>query len=73
MIKVLEQAVDKVRGLPRERQEAAAQVLRVIAAQSYGKLTPREIAGVRQAQREARKGKLASDRKVKAFFARFRS
>jgi hypothetical protein len=73
MIKVLEQAISKVRELPRDRQEAAAQVLHVIAAQSHGKLTAREIKGVRQAQREVRKGKFANDRNVKAFFARFRA
>ena len=42
---MLEQAIDKVRDLPRERQEAVAQVLRVIAAQPHGKLTAREIEG----------------------------
>ena len=73
MIKVLEQAVEKIRELPRERQMAAAEVLRVIAAQSSGRLSPREAEGVRQAQREVRKGKFASDRKVKTFFARFRA
>lgn len=71
MIKVLERAIEKIRGLPKERQEAAAEVLRVIAAQSSGKLTSREIEGVRRAQKEIRKGRFASDRKVKAFFARF--
>ena len=73
MIKVLEQAIEKIRALPKEQQVAAAEVLRVIAAQSSGRLTPRETEGVRQAQREVRRGKLASDRKVKTFFARFRA
>ena len=34
--------------------------------------TPREIDGVRKAQREVRRGEFASDRKVKSFFAHFR-
>jgi hypothetical protein len=73
MIRVLEQAIDKIRGLSRERQETAAQVLRVIAEQSSGRLTSKEVEGVRQARKEVRKGKFASDRKVGAFFARFRA
>ena len=73
MIKVLEEAIEKIRDLPKERQVAAAEMLEVIAAQRTGKLTAQEIEGVRQAQKEVRKGKFASDRKVKAFFARFRA
>lgn len=70
---MLEQDIEKIRDLPRERQVAAAEVLRVIAAQPSDRMTPREIEGVRRAQREMRKGKLASDRKVKTFFAHFRA
>ena len=73
MIKVLEEAIEKIRDLPEERQVAAAEVLEVIAAQRIGKLTTQEIEGVRQAQKEVRRGKFASDQKVKAFFARFRA
>jgi hypothetical protein len=73
MIRVLEQAIEKVRDLPVERQEAAAEVLRVIAAQPSGKLTAWEVEGVRKARKEVKKGKFASDKKVKLFFARFRA
>lgn len=73
MIKVLEEAIEKIRDLPKDRQMAAAEVLKVFASQGSGRLTTEEIAGVRRAQIEIRKGKFASGRKVKSFFARFRA
>ncbi len=73
MIKVLEDAIEKVRDLSTERQMAAAEVLKVFASQGSGRLTTEEITGVRKAQKEVRKGKFASDRKVRSFFARFRA
>lgn len=71
MIRVLEEAIAKIRELPKERQVAAAGAIEVIAAQSDNKLSPAEIAGVKKAQRAVRAGKYASDRRVKSFFARF--
>lgn len=74
MIEVLEEAIAKIRDLPEERQKAAAEALEVIAAQTAtDALTHEEIKGVKQAQRQVRRGKYASDRKVKSFFARFRA
>ncbi len=74
MIKILEEAIAKVRSLPQERQKAAAQALAIIAAQSDADvLTSDEIAGVKRAQREVRRGKYASERKIRSFFARFRA
>lgn len=74
MMKVLEQAIDKIRNLPEERQEAAAQALELIAAQmDSGALSDDEIEGVKQAQEAVQRGAYASDGDVKAFFGRFRT
>lgn len=74
MMKSLEQAIDKIKALPAERQEAAADALELIAAQVSGDgLTPQEISGVKAAQEAVRQGKIASDDEVRDFFARFRS
>ena len=73
MIRVLEDAIAKIRELPKERQVVAAEALEVIAVQSADGLTQSELAGVKQAQKEVRAGKYASDRKVRSFFSRFRA
>ena len=73
MMKVLEQAIKKIKTLPAERQEAA-EVLVLIAAQVPGDaLSASEIAGIRQAQEAVRRGEVASEEKVGEFFGRFRS
>lgn len=73
MIKVLEQAIQKVKALPEEQQRAAAEALELIAAQIDSEpLTVSEIEGVKRAQEEVRNGEIASDAKVRAFFDRFR-
>jgi hypothetical protein len=74
MMKVLEQAIEKVRHLPEERQVAAAEALELIAAQADdAALTPEEIEGVKRAQEAVARGEFASEAKVEEFFARFRS
>jgi phage-related protein len=74
MMKVLEQAIEKIRHLPEERQAAAAEALELIAAQGDDSaLTAEEIEGVKRAQEAVRRGEYASDAKVEEFFARFRS
>lgn len=74
MMKVLEQAIEKIKGLPAERQEAAAEALELIAAQVTGDaLSATEIAGIRQAQEAVRRGEVASEGKVADFFGCFRS
>lgn len=71
MMKVLEQAIEKIKGLPEERQEAAAAALELIAAQvDNGDLTADEIAGVREARDAVRRGEIASDERVETFFRR---
>ena len=74
MMKVLEQAIEKIKTLPEERQEAAAEALELIAAQvTDDALSAGEIAGVHQAQDAVRRGEVASEVKVAEFFGRFRS
>ena len=73
MIKVLEEAIAKIRDLPKERQMAAAEAMEVIAAQIDNRLSRAEIAGVKKAQKAVRAGKYASDRRVKSFFTCFRA
>lgn len=74
MMKVLEQAIEKVRHLPEERQFAAAEALELIAAQSADvALTPEQIAGVKRAQDAVARGEFASEADVEEFFTRFRT
>ena len=72
MTRIFEEAIAKIRELPKERQMAAAEAMEVIAAQIDNRLSRAEIAGVKKAQKAVRAGKYASDRRVKSFFARFR-
>ena len=73
MIKVLEQAIDKIKTLPDAEQERAAQVLEAIAAQAVDEpLSPDEIDGIKKAQTEVRQGHYANDGDVEAFFRRHR-
>jgi len=74
MIKVLEQAIDKVRHLPEDGQVHAAEILEIVAVQhTDDELTPAQIEGVKQAQQQVAHGRYASDVAVTSFFARFRS
>jgi hypothetical protein len=74
MMKVLEQAIDKIRHLPEERQAAAAEALELIAAQADdAPLTVEEIEGVKRAREAVGRGEYASDEKVGEFFSRFRT
>ena len=74
MMKVLEQAIEKIKTLPEERQEAAAEALELIAAQvTDDTLTAAEIDGIKQAREAVCRGEVASDVQVAAFFGRFRS
>ena len=73
MMKVLEQAIEKIKMLPEERREAA-EALELIAAQAADDaLSVTQIAGIRQARKAVRRGEVASEDKVADFFGRFRS
>ena len=69
MTKLLEQAIEKIRALPEDRQEMAAYALELIVAQmDSGALSEDEIDGVYAAQAAVDRGELANDSDVQAFF-----
>jgi hypothetical protein len=75
MTKLLDQAVAKVRELPEEEQERAAESLMVfaeLARQGVYKLSPEERAAIEASRAEVRRGEFATDAEVEAAYARFR-
>ena len=75
MIKVLEQAIEKVRKLPKEQQEYAAEVLEQIAeaGEAIYILSDAERLLVREALEELDRGEVASDAEVRAVFDKYRT
>jgi DNA-binding protein H-NS len=75
MIKVLEQAVEKLKTLSQERQEYAAEVLEQIAAAGDGvyALSDEERRLVREGLAELDGGQAASVDEVRAVFAKYRA
>ena len=75
MIKVLEQAIEKVRTLSEERQRQAAQVLEQIAAagDDVYRLTDEERRLVREGLDELDRGEFATDFEVRAVFDKYRA
>ena len=74
MIKALEEAIEKVKKLPRERQEYAAEVLEQIAeagAEVYV-LTDEERRLVRERLAALDRGEAATDEEVRAVFDKYR-
>jgi hypothetical protein len=74
MIKALEQAIEKVKKLPRERQEYAAEVLEQIAeaGEAVYVLTDEERHLVREGLAELDRGEAATDEEVRAVFDKYR-
>jgi hypothetical protein len=74
MIKALEQAIEKVKVLPRERQEYAAEVLEKIASTDEGiyPLSDEERRLVREGLAELDRGEVASEADVRAVFDKYR-
>lgn len=75
MTKLLDQAIAKVRELPEEEQERAAQSLMVfaeLAKQGAYKLTAEESAILAESKAQVRRGELATDEEVEAAYSRFR-
>lgn len=74
MIKVLEDAIDKVKALSEERQRYAAEVLEQIAAASDAvyQLTEEERRLVREGLDELDRGMVATDADVRAVFDKYR-
>ena len=75
MIKVLKQAIEKVRTLSKERQEVAAEVLEQIVEAGDGvyRLTDEELRLVNEGLAELDRGQAATDAEVRAVFDKYRS
>lgn len=74
MIKALEQAVEKVKKLSRERQEYAAEILEQIAEAGDGvyALSEEERRLVREGLAELDRGEVATEAEVRAVFDKYR-
>lgn len=75
MTKLLDEAVAKVRELPEEEQNLAAESLMVfaeLAKQGVYTLSPEERAAIEASKAEVRRGEFATDAEVEAAYARFR-
>ena len=75
MTKLLDQAIAKVRELPDEEQERAAQSLLIfaeLAKQGAYKLTAEERAALAESKAQIRRGEFATDEEVEAAYSRFR-
>ena len=75
MIKALERAIEKVRKLPEDRQEYAAEVLEQIAEAGDGfyVLTEEERRLVREGLAELDRGEAATAEQVRAVFDKYRA
>jgi ribosome assembly protein YihI (activator of Der GTPase) len=75
MIKVLEQAIEKVRKLPKEQQEYAAEVLERIAeaGEAIYILSDEERQLVREGLDELDQGEVASEAEARAVFDKYRA
>jgi len=73
MIKVLEQAIEKVRKLPREQQEYAAEVLEQIAeaGEVVYVLSDEERRLVQEGLAELDRGEAATEAEVRAVFDKY--
>ena len=75
MTKLLDQAIAKVRELPAEEQERAAEALMLfaeLAKQGVYRLSPEERTAIDESKDQIRRGELATDEEVEGAFARFR-
>ena len=75
MIKVLEQAIEKVKALSTERQEYAAEVLEQIvdAGDDVYQLSDEERRMVREGLAELDRGEFAPEAQVRAVFDKYRA
>lgn len=75
MIKVLEQAIEKVKALSEERQQYAAEVLEQIAAASdeVYRLSDEERRQVREGLADLDAGRVVSEADMAAFWVRHRA
>ena len=70
MTKLLEEAIEKARLLPADRQNEAAGVLLTVVEQTVPGLSEEQIAGVREAIAEADAGNLVDKAEIDKVFAK---
>lgn len=70
MTKLLEEAIEKVRLLPADRQDEAAGVLLTVVERIVPGLTEKQIAGVHEAIAEADAGDLVGKTEIDKAFAK---
>ena len=71
MTTILEEALEQIREMPQQQQDAAGELLLTMAArdtQPRFELTPEQVEDVHAAIAEADRDELASDEEVDAFF-----
>jgi hypothetical protein len=73
MIKVLEQAIDKVKALSDEQQQYAAQLLEQVAADHVYVLSDEERRLIQEARDELDRGEVASPAQVRATYDKYRT
>jgi hypothetical protein len=75
MIKVLEEAIEKVKKLPKDRQAYAAEILEDIVADADGEIfvIPQEhMPGVLEGLGQVQRGEFASDAEMEALWKKWR-
>lgn len=74
MIKVLSNAIDKIKALPEDRQRYAAELLEQIAAgEGVYELSDEERRLVHEGLAELDRGEVATEEQVRAVFDKYRS
>ncbi len=70
MTELLEKAIEAVRELPPERQDAIGEFLLALATEPSYELTAEQIEGIRVARAAVERGEFASDDEVRRVFGR---
>lgn len=72
MTQLLAKAIAKVKTLPKKRQDIAAEFLMHYAAEEDSHpFTKEQVAGIKKARASMRRGKFASEKRVKEFFSKY--
>lgn len=72
MTKLFEEGIQAVRQLPADRQDAAGELLLSLATEATRRyqLSAEQIAGIRDAQAQAKRREFASDKRMQAVFSK---
>lgn len=70
MTELLEKAIEAVRELPPERQDAIGEFILAMARPRDYELTPEQIEGIKLAMEDVARGEFASDEEVLRIFGR---